>query len=63
MVIKQQMVKGFHVLAIDPDWDWKFIDDSYVKTHQHSARAVNEQLQAIGKSRASKYHKDPFGDR
>jgi len=37
---------------IDPDWEWEFIDGSYVKAHQHSAGAVGQESQAIGKSRA-----------
>ncbi|SFM50287.1 hypothetical protein SAMN05421863_103218 [Nitrosomonas communis] len=48
-------MKGFHIfkaLAIDPDWEWKFIDGSYVKAHQHSAGAASQESQAIGKSRA-----------
>lgn len=40
------------MLTIDPDWEWKFIDGSYVKTHQHSAEAADKKPQAIGKSRA-----------
>ena len=42
----------FKALMIDPDWEWQFIDVSYVKAHQHSARAVGQETQAIGKSRA-----------
>lgn len=39
-------------MATDPDWEWGFIDVSYVKAYQHSAGAVSRQSQAIGKSRA-----------
>ena len=39
-------------MSIDPDCEWEFIDGSYVKAHQHSAGAVSQQSQAIGKSRA-----------
>lgn len=36
----------------EPDLDWAFIDGTYVKAHQHSAGAVSEQPEAIGKSRS-----------
>ncbi|GJL73324.1 MAG: hypothetical protein NMNS01_25230 [Nitrosomonas sp.] len=39
------------VLVHDPDWEWEFIDGSYVKAHQHSAGASGQETQAIGKSR------------
>ncbi|TYP73005.1 hypothetical protein BCL69_10976 [Nitrosomonas communis] len=26
-------VEVFKALIIDPDWEWEFIDCSYVKTH------------------------------
>ncbi|SDX89546.1 Transposase DDE domain-containing protein [Nitrosomonas sp. Nm33] len=42
----------FKALIIDPDWEWKFIDGSYIKAHQHSAGAAGQEPQAIGKSRA-----------
>lgn len=42
----------FKALAIDPDWEWEFIDGSYVKAPQHSAGAASQKSQAIGKSRA-----------
>jgi transposase len=42
----------FKKLVIAPDLEWEFIDGSYVKAHQHSAGAVGEASQAIGKSRA-----------
>ena len=51
---------------MDPDWEWEFIDGSYVKAHQHSAGAVGQESQAIGKSRAgntTKIHRvvDSYG--
>ncbi len=39
-------------MAVDPDWEWEFIDGSYVKAHQHSAGGAGQEGQAIGKSRA-----------
>lgn len=44
---------------IEPDLEWAFIDDSYAKAHQHSAGAVGNGEEGIGKSRAgntSKIH-------
>jgi len=40
----------FKALVIDSDWEWEFIDGSYVKAHQHSAGAADQEMQAIGKS-------------
>jgi len=42
----------FKALIIDSDWEWEFIDGSYVKAHQHSMDAAGKGAQAIGKSRA-----------
>lgn len=40
-------------LIVDADWEWEFIDDSYIKAHQHDgAGAAGQEPQAIGKSRA-----------
>lgn len=39
-------------MFIDQDCAWKFIDDSYVKAYQHSARATDKKSQAIEKNRA-----------
>ena len=33
----------FKALRIDPDWEWGFIDGSYVKAHQHRAGAVGRE--------------------
>jgi len=41
-------------LVSEPDTEWKFIDGSYVKAHQHSAGARGADLQAIGESRGGK---------
>ena len=51
---------------MDPDWEWEFIDGSYVKAHQHSAGAVGQESQTIGKSLArntTKIHRvvDSYG--
>ena len=37
----------FKALTIDSDWEWEFIDGSYVKAYQHSAGAVGKEPQAI----------------
>lgn len=50
----------FKALVIDPDWEWEFIDGSYVKAYQLSAGSADKKPLAIGKSRTGKYHKDPF---
>lgn len=49
----------FKALANDPDMEWKFIDGSIVKAHQHSTGARKGEDTAIGKSVAgntSKIH-------
>jgi len=49
----------FEELSKDPDFEWKFIDGSVVKAHQHSLGAEKGQVTAIGKSVAgnsSKIH-------
>lgn len=49
----------FKTLAKDPDMEWKFIDGSIVKAHQHSCGARKGEDRAIGKSVAgntSKIH-------
>lgn len=54
-----QWLTVFNTLIEDPDFDWALIDGTYVKAHQHSAGAVSDQAEAIGKSRAgntSKIH-------
>ncbi|WP_256212113.1 IS5 family transposase [Nitrosomonas communis] len=50
--LSRKWLNIFKALAVDPDWEWKFIDGSYVKAHQHSAGAASQESQAIGKSRA-----------
>jgi transposase len=42
----------FKALVIDADVEWIFIDGSYAKAHQHSAGAVSDGDEGIGKSRA-----------
>ena len=41
----------FKALVVDPDLEWEFIDGSIVRAHQHSAGAVGNDEQGIGKSR------------
>jgi len=50
--LSSKWLRIFKALVIDPDWEWEFIDGSYVKAHQHSAGAADREPQAIGKSRA-----------
>jgi transposase len=45
-------VNIFKALTVKPDMEWVFIDGSYAKAHQHSAGAVSQDNEAIGKSRA-----------
>ncbi|PRP69285.1 IS5 family transposase [Chromobacterium amazonense] len=55
----EKWLKIFKALRIDPDFEWVFIDGTYVKAHQHCAGVVSQQPEAIGKSRAgntSKIH-------
>ena len=40
----------FQTLSEDPDLEWKFIDGSIVKAHQHSCGARKGEERAIGKS-------------
>ena len=40
----------FKTLAHEPDLEWKFIDGSIVKAHQHSVGAAGTEDQGIGKS-------------
>jgi transposase len=35
----------------DPDFEWAFLDGTYVRAHQHSAGAAGRENQAIGLSR------------
>jgi hypothetical protein len=49
----------FNVLKIDSDLKWVFINSTYVKAHQHSARTAGGYDENIGKGRAgstSKVH-------
>jgi len=48
---KDKLIKIFKSLVQEPDLEWEFIDGSIVKAHQHSAGAVTEKNQAIGKSK------------
>lgn len=56
---KKKLINIFKTLAKDPDMEWKFIDGSIVKAHQHSTGARKGEDRAIGKSVAgntSKIH-------
>lgn len=48
---KNKLMKIFKALVIEPDLEWEFIDGSFVKAHQHSTGAANQEDQAIGKSK------------
>lgn len=47
---KNKLIHIFNALVQEPDLEWTFIDGSIVKAHQHSAGALNKEMQAIGKS-------------
>ncbi len=40
----------FKALIQEPDLEWEFVDGSIVKAHQHSAGAMSDNNEAIGKS-------------
>lgn len=63
---KNKLMQIFKNLVQEPDLEWKFIDGSIIKAHQHSAGLANKKVQAIGKSVAgntTKIHMavDAFG--
>ena len=43
---KNKLMEIFYSLVQDPDLEWKFIDGSYVRAHQHSAGAASTENQA-----------------
>lgn len=45
------LMRVFKSLSKNSDTEWEFIDDSYVKAHQHGAGAASEHEQAIALSR------------
>ncbi len=47
---KNKLFQMFKSLVQQPDLEWKFIDGSIVKAHQHSSGAPYKDVQAIGKS-------------
>lgn len=56
---KKKLMNIFKTLSKDPDMEWKFIDGSIVKAHQHSTGARKGEVTCIGKSVAgntSKIH-------
>lgn len=64
--LKKKLLKIFKKLVEDPDYEWKFIDGSIVKAHQHSTGARKQERTAIGKSVAGNSTKihlatDAFG--
>lgn len=63
---KNKLMSIFKNLVTDPDFEWKFIDGTIVKAHQHSTGAAHKAESAIGKSVAgnsTKIHMavDSFG--
>jgi transposase len=63
---KNKLMSIFKSLVQDPDLEWKFIDGSIVRAHQHSTGAARDDNQAIGLSRGgntTKIHMavDSFG--
>jgi transposase len=56
---KHKLMAIFKALIINPDFEWKMIDGSIVKAHQHATGAKKDKEKAIGKSVAgntSKIH-------
>jgi transposase len=56
---KKKLMTIFKTLSKNPDMEWKFIDGSIVKAHQHSTGARKGEERAIGRSvagNASKIH-------
>lgn len=49
--LDNKLLNIFKSLAQNQDLEWKFIDASIVKAHQHSAGAASDENQGIGKSR------------
>lgn len=47
---QNKLMKIFKSLVQEPDLEWKFIDGSIIRAHQHSTGAASEENQAIGKS-------------
>ena len=47
---KDKLMKIFKDLVQDPALEWKFIDGSIVRAHQHSSGAARVDNKAIGKS-------------
>ena len=47
---KEKLFKIFQFLSVNPDCEWKFVDGSIVKAHQHSSGAAKGEESAIGKS-------------
>lgn len=49
---QNKLMSIFKTLVYEPDLEWKFVDGSIVKAHQHSAGAASTEDQGIGKSAA-----------
>lgn len=47
---KSKLINIFKSLVKDPDMEWKMIDGSVIKAHQHAAGARKFEERAIGKS-------------
>jgi transposase len=57
------LMKSFKELSKDTDTEREFIDGSYMKAHQHSARARGNYNQAIGLSRGGNTSKISVHDK
>ena len=51
---KGKLLEIFQSLVQNPDFEWKFVDASYIRAHQHSAGAPSAKDEAIGPSRGGK---------
>ncbi|WP_177198077.1 hypothetical protein [Nitrosomonas communis] len=58
--MSRKWINIFKALAIDPDWEWKFMDGSYIKAQSQvrERRVKNRRLKA--KSRAGNTTKIPL---
>lgn len=47
---KEKLINIFKSLVISPDMEWKMIDGSVIKAHQHATGARKREITAIGRS-------------
>jgi transposase len=47
---KEKLINIFKSLVISPDMEWKMIDGSVVRAHQHATGAMKSEVTGIGRS-------------